>query len=714
MSIDNEFQCDSPQDTDDSLGEDSLGESVLPAPPFGNATAGDLDTQRQWALEAMAAARTSYWRWAAPERSFLCGAITERRDSDLLRLDWWTLLKTMPSAERRRLIMIWRRINDGQQDRVDVLIQPDATKPSIWWRIRGAITSRDDDASPLAATGTWEVLEDPRDQRPHGSVRAHAFAASRDSMLVVDDRWRILEINDAFTELGGLPPSAILGRALQEYIDADVLRSDPATVARNDRIQHYEGLFHVEGAAPVPVELTLSHFTLDETGETHYIAALRDISARKRSERELEHLARIDTLTQLPNRATLQQTLNGRLLRLLPGHGLAVLFIDLDGFKHINDSLGHQAGDILLKIIVKRLRATVRSKDLVARWGGDEFVVVIEVGSDTELADRIAQRLLEALSHPMVIGGHQISVTASIGIVHAPQNGRDGETLLKHADVAMYAAKNRGKNAIVVYHEQLKHHSLEQMSMLAHLREAIAKDALDFVVQPKFDGNNRMIGAELLARWMTEDHGEVPPAVFVPLTENNGMASALGNLAIDRAAQYAARLAATGNPLPVSVNISALHVMDDKLANTLRSACQRHHITADQIELEVTESVFLEDTRLPEARIKHLRSQGFRVAMDDFGAGYSSLGYLKRLPFDTIKIDRSFMHGLEADRRSRDLLAGIVELCNLLGMETVAEGVETEEQWQLLQTLGVKQYQGFYLGRPMAMEQLLERLKRDT
>lgn len=706
------IQDESSDDSRAQVGE-SAGEPAYPASVRDDSVSGDLDQRKRWALEAIAAAKTSYWRWSSPDRGFLCGTIVspDERDDDQLRIDWWSLLKTMPSPERRHLITLWRRINAGQQDGVDILIQPDVSQPSIWWRVRGAITLRDDQASPLTATGTWEIIDDPRGQRASSSVRAHAFAASRDPMLVVDERWRILETNDAFTELGGLPANAILGQALQQYIQADVLRSDPATTAGNHRVQHHEGIFHVEGEPPIPVELTLSHFTLDGTGQTHYIAALRDISARKRSERELEHLAKIDTLTQLPNRATLQQTLNRQLATLVPGHGLAVLFIDLDGFKHINDSLGHQAGDTLLKIMVKRLRAMLRSKDLVARWGGDEFVVVIDIGSDDQLADRIAHRLLEALSQPMVIGGHQLSVTASIGVVHAPRNGRDGETLLKHADVAMYAAKDRGKNAIVAYHEQLKHHNLEQMSMLSHLREAIAKQTLNFVVQPKFDEGNRMIGAELLARWTTPTYGQVPPSTFVPLAEHNGMASALGNLAIERAAEYAARLAASGHPLPVAVNISALHVMDEDLAITLRDACKRHGITTDQIELEVTESVFLENTRAPEARIEHLRSQGFRVAMDDFGAGYSSLGYLKRLPFDTIKIDRSFMSDLEADPRSRHLLAGIIGLCNLLGMETVAEGVETHEQWQLLQELGIKQYQGYYLGRPMEMEQLIERLK---
>lgn len=706
MPIDDDPQSDQPLDGGRTAG----GATSTPVSSRHSMT-GD-ETHRLWLLEAMTAARASYWRWSSPDRGFLCGtAVGDTVEThEQMWIDWWSLLKTMPSTERRRLISLWRRINGGEQSDIDLLIRADTRQPTVWWRVRGAVVARDEATAPLVATGTWEIIDDPRDQRGRSSVRAHAFAASRDPMLVVDERWHILETNDAFTELGGRPPDQMQGQALQRYIEAEVLRSDPSATAVSDRTLHHEGLFHVDGEPPIPVELALSHFTLGDTGQTHYIVALRDISARKRSERELEHLARIDTLTQLPNRATLQQTLNRRLLKLAPEHSLAVLFVDLDGFKYINDSLGHQSGDALLKIMVKRLRATLRSKDLVARWGGDEFVVVIDVDSDRQLADKIARRLLEALSHPMVISGHQISVTASIGIVHAPENGRDGETLLKHADIAMYAAKDRGKNAIVAYHRELKHHNLEQISMLSRLREAIAKDSLDFVVQPKFDDGNRVIGAELLARWTTEEYGQVPPGVFVPLAEHNGMASSLGNLAIERAARYAALLAATGNPLPVAVNISALHVMDDELADTLRRACERHRITTDQIELEVTESVFLENTQAPEARIEHLRRQGFRVAMDDFGAGYSSLGYLKRLPFDTIKIDRSFMHDLETDQRSRHLLAGIVGLCNLLGMDTVAEGVETEEQWHLLQTLGVRQYQGYFLGRPMEMAQLIERL----
>ncbi|WP_251978454.1 putative bifunctional diguanylate cyclase/phosphodiesterase [Salinicola avicenniae] len=663
------------------------------------------------ATAALAATGQSIWHWSLSDRL--------RLSTSPATLPRHQRPGAMPSAQPlalaipdlRRLARARRRLIDNTEDSLDLVVklESDATRRL---RIRGRITARDTAGQPVSATGTWEALPAPLDADHETRVRAHAFAASRDPMLVVDDKWRILESNHAFMTLSGCAPKALGNESLASYLDASALEQAPAALARLSHLQPHEGTLTACDGNEIPVELTLSDFRLDERDHVHYIAALRDISARKRSERELEHLASIDTLTQLPNRATLQYRLRQALEHGPASEPLAILFIDLDGFKHINDSLGHQAGDRLLRVMVKRLRATLRNRDLIARWGGDEFVVVIDIDDDAQLADRIAHRLLEALSQPMVIGGHQISVTASIGIVHAPADGSDSDTLLKHADVAMYAAKDKGKNAIVAYHNQLEHHNLEQMSMLSQLREAITRETLDFVVQPKFDGDNRMIGAELLARWQTEDYGQVPPSTFVPLAEHNGMASALGALAIEHAARYAAMLAATGHPLPVAVNISALHVMDDALGETLSEACRRHDISTDQIELEVTESVFLENTRAPEARIEMLRQAGYRVAMDDFGAGYSSLGYLKRLPFDTIKIDRSFMHDLEADPRSRHLLAGIVGLCNLLGMETVAEGVETEAQWALLQELGITHYQGFYLGRPMPMSQLVALLDK--
>ncbi|WP_110664694.1 putative bifunctional diguanylate cyclase/phosphodiesterase [Salinicola halophilus] len=664
------------------------------------------DISPSWRRLAFETVGLKPWRWSTSDTHCLLLPGGDRPPS---RIGIRDLLRDLSRHQRHQLAKRWRALRNGLDHTLELDINP--ISDGRWWRVRARVTQRDDSGAPVDVLGVTEIVPGPA-LRGSECVKAHAFAASRDPMLVVDEQWRILEINHAFMTLIGVSAEAVIGASLPSYLRSAVLDGSPGHAARRPTATLHEGVFRPGDAtrSAIPVEITLSDFTLSDSGGVHYIAALRDISARKRSERELEHLASIDTLTQLPNRTTLQYRLSRKLEEMPSGATLSILFIDLDGFKHINDSLGHQAGDRLLQIMVERLKATLRGRDLIARWGGDEFVVVLETGGDSERSKNVANRLLDAIAQPLMLNDHQIAMTASIGIVHSPDDGNDSETLLQHADVAMYAAKDLGKNAAVAYRHELKHSSLEQMSMLSRLRVAINEQTLDFVVQPKFDGASRIVGAELLARWSLPDCGPIPPSIFVPLAEHNGMASALGNLAIEHAARYAAVLAGLGYPLPVAVNISALHVMDENLARVLGEACARHAITTDQIELEVTESIFLENTRAPEARIEHLRQQGFRVAMDDFGAGYSSLGYLKRLPFDTIKIDRSFMCDLADDPRARDLLAGIVGLCALLGMETVAEGVETLEQWELLQSLGVAQYQGFYLGRPMSMNQLIERL----
>ncbi|WP_223161000.1 putative bifunctional diguanylate cyclase/phosphodiesterase [Salinicola aestuarinus] len=666
-----------------------------------------------WRAHAFEAVGLKAWRWSAPDT--YC-TLWLGDGQPTVQVGIRDLLRALPPHQCRQLTQRLRALNTGLAATLEIDIDP--ASDGRRWRVRARAMSRDASGAPTHLLGSAEVVATSAEvvaiPADYGSehARAEAFSASRDPMLVINEHWQLLEINHAFRTLVDLPTEVTPHASLKHYLSSTLLDASPSNAVQRLDATHHEGIFYTgnAGERTIPVEITLSDFTHRQSGNVLYTATLRDITASKRSQRELEHLASIDTLTQLPNRSTLECQLHRRLEKMPADKTLSVLFVDLDGFKPINDSLGHQAGDGVLRAMVERLHATLRGRDLIARWGGDEFVIVLETGGDLERSKKVANRLRDAISRPLTIEGHDITLTASIGIALAPDDGVDSETLLQHADVAMHAAKDLGKNTVVAYHHEIKHGSIEQMSMLSRLRVAISEETLDFVVQPKFDGTNQIVGAELLARWSLPDCGMIPPSTFVPLAEHNGMASALGNLAIEHAARYAATLAGLGYPLPVAVNISALHVVDEDLSCVLRDACTRHGITTDQIELEVTESVFLENTRAPEARIERIRQLGFRVAMDDFGSGYSSLGYLKRLPFDTIKIDRSFMSDLTEDSRARDLLAGIVGLCTLLGMETVAEGVETLEQWELLQAIGVAQYQGFYLGRPMSMHQLIERL----
>ena len=566
----------------------------------------------------------------------------------------------------------------------------------------------DSPTAELHAVRRWLEVERSARQRTERSLHliASAFALCRDAMAVLTESGQIIEANDALRALMLSAERSVSGQYLSHYIK---LPEAAIRTFERDGYALCEAQFHVSAKRITPVEISLSRFAGEADREGYVVASLRDITERKRTEQALERMALSDALTQLPNRTSFYQDFETRLQDLEETGNLAVLFIDVDGFKEVNDSLGHVAGDELLCALVRELRQVLGAGEVLARWGGDEFVALLDV-SDRDQARQVAEQLVQAVGRQQCIAGHDIRVSASIGLSLAPEEGLDVETLLRNADAAMYAAKAAGKSRVRCYDPQLTCEARSKVTLLAHLHGAIEAELITFVLQPKFDARQRMVSAELLARWNCPGVGAVPPNVFVALAEQNGMASALGRLAIRRAAACARALQDAGLQIPVAVNISPLQVADDELAEVLAAACAEFGIEPRALELEVTESVFLQQGT-PERRLAALREQGFRVAMDDFGTGYSSLGYLHRLPFDTIKIDRSFLLAVDADDRSRQLLAGIVSLCRALDMQIVAEGVETQAQFELLKDLGVDTFQGFLLGRPQSLECLLDGIR---
>ena len=666
------------------------------------------DTQRLLEM-ALWASGESIWEWSAEDdtyitRSFANPDLPPRVASGSLQ----QLAQHLHPDDRDRFWLSWRMHAAGASEPLDLAIRvSNSRRHWRWIRVRGKAVELSADGTAQRIVGTVKDITAHREAEYSFRLMASAFASSRDAMLVLRDNWQIIEANDAFQQLTG--EQGLPGRALSDY-----LRLPDNLQQRFDDGGHAqcETRLRARSGVEVPVELTLSRFAAEDSTLSYLIATLRDITDRKRTETALERVARFDALTELPNRSSLQQQLSLQLRKVDANRQLAVLFIDLDGFKQVNDSLGHQAGDELLRIVAARLGPLLADNGLLARWGGDEFVALQRVGADREQTLQLAERLLHQLSQDMQIRGHRISISGSIGIAFAPEDGSDAETILRHADAAMYAAKHAGKNRCKVYHPGLTADALERVTLLAQLRTAIDNEELDFVLQPKFNARGEVVGAELLARWETALNGVISPGVFVPLAEQNGMAVGLGRLAIRRAADYAACLAAAGRPLPVAVNISAWQVMDDRLGEVLHSACMNAGITPAQLELEVTESIFLQESDAPVQHLTALREQGFPIVMDDFGTGYSSLGYLRRLPFDTIKLDRSFLIDVDLDVKSQRLLTGIVDLCRSLGIGTVAEGVETREQLDLLRRLGVAQYQGYYLARPMSLAAMLKFLPR--
>ncbi len=656
---------------------------------------------------ALWASGESIWEWHAEgDRHVQQWFSTEDGSAHMVEDTLADFIDSLVPEHRDAFRLTWRMHVTGTSGVLDTAVQRNTGKGVRWIRLRGRAVSFCEDGRACHVVGTVRDITDQREADYSFRLMASAFASSRDALAVLRADWRLIEANAALHALLG-DGHPLADQDLRRFLDI------PASAREQLDACGYaqaETRLHTAGGRKVPVEIALSRFNAEAGSVSYLVATIRDITDRKRTESELARVSRFDPLTELPNRAALQHHLTQVLPHASLARQLAVLFIDLDGFKEINDSLGHDAGDELLRTMARRLQAALRPQDTLVRWGGDEFVAALEIGAEPERARRIARRVLSELSQRMTIRGHTLSLSGSIGIAIAPSDGSDPDTVLRHADAAMYAAKNAGKNRFALYHSGLAADALRRMTLLAQLRIAVERRKIDFVVQPKFDAQRRITGTELLARWESEGNGVVSPAVFIPLAEQGGLAVALGTLAIERAAEFAARMAAAGHRLPVAVNISPLQVMEGQLDELLARACARYHIKPDQLELEVTESVFLQDFDASEQRLSALREAGYAIAMDDFGTGYSSLGYLRRLPVDMIKIDRSFLIDVNDDEKSRRLLAGVVDLCRALGLRTVAEGVETEAQFNLLQSLGVEQYQGYLLGHPVSVDTLLTQL----
>jgi diguanylate cyclase (GGDEF)-like protein len=385
-----------------------------------------------------------------------------------------------------------------------------------------------------------------------------------------------------------------------------------------------------------------------------------------------------------------------------PGRGFTMLFIDLDGFKAVNDTLGHGAGDTLLLQTALRLRAIV-GNGVVGRLGGDEFVVLQAEGSAIAQALALADALITHVGRPYTIDGQSVQVTPSIGIAACPEHGQNPADLLRSADVAMYAAKEQGRNRAVAYHGDLDHGRQRRLQLQQLLRADAEREAFSFVVQLQVDMRRRPVGGELLMRWQTPAFGVVSPAEFIPLAEQIGVIDRMGRLALRTAARVAHELAAARLLGSVSVNLSPRQLLHDDVERALLDACMAAGAEPARIELELTESALVTDVAQVGALLTRLAGHGFRLALDDFGTGYSSLSHLRQLPFHKVKIDRSFVQDLNIESRSLVMLEGVVRLCDSLGLATVAEGVETREQFEMLRRLGIACFQGYWFARPQPL-----------
>jgi diguanylate cyclase (GGDEF)-like protein/PAS domain S-box-containing protein len=453
---------------------------------------------------------------------------------------------------------------------------------------------------------------------------------------------------------------------------------------------------------PVEIRLQLSHAEHPPV----FVAVVQDISQRQLTEARLQYLANFDTLTGLPNRARLAEHMD-RILTEADRHQrlAAVMFLDLDNFKLINDSLGHEAGDVLLKAVAEGLRESVRPGDTVARLGGDEFVVALANVHHVDDVATVANKILERLSRPVIVGERELVATPSIGISVYPLDDRSADGLLKNADIAMYHAKDRGRNNFQFFTAELDTRARRRISLQDSLRQALARGELSLAYQPQMElAGGRVVGVEALMRWQHPQWGAVSPAEFIPVAEETGLILPLGEWALREACRHARAWAAHGYPLKVSVNLSTRQFLDPRLGETVRQALDG--LPADRLDLEITESLFMENFDDSAATLTELSELGVTLSLDDFGTGYSSLAYLRRLPIDTLKIDRVFVNELDRNPDDAAIARTIIVLAKSLGMQVTAEGVETASQLEFLKRHGCDAVQGYYLGKPMSEPEL--------
>ena len=541
-------------------------------------------------------------------------------------------------------------------------------------------------------------------------LAAKVFAQAGEAIMVCDAEGHILTVNAAFTQITGYSPEQALGR--QPNILKSGLHDDAFYAAMWRTLAQtsfWQGeIFNKRANGEIYPEWLTINTVHDANGELqNYVALFSDISAIKSSQHRIEFMATHDELTLLPNRNLLTDRLKHDIaLAARQQHKLALLFIDLDNFKHINDSLGHDIGDLLLKEAASRLQSCVRDADTLARLGGDEFVALL-VDVDLEGIHDIAGRIIDFLSASFAIHGRSLFVSASIGIAIYPDDGSDSTTLLKNADTAMYRAKERGRNQYQFFADEMKVVALQRLTIESGLRLALEAGHFSLAYQPKLDlQSGSLIGAEALLRWNDPSLGVIAPLQFIPVAEHCGLINAIGESVLHMVLAQMQQWRASGiELLPIAVNVSSHQLRNSSFADQVEQLVASSGIPAGLICLEITESTLMEDLASTREVLRRLTRLGITFSIDDFGTGYSSLAYLKRLPLSELKIDKSFVDDVDSDPDDKAITSAIISMANALGLRVVAEGVERISHIDALLALGCRYAQGYHLHRPLPAEE---------
>jgi diguanylate cyclase (GGDEF)-like protein/PAS domain S-box-containing protein len=588
------------------------------------------------------------------------------------------------------------------------------------WVLTNAQYLRGADGTVIGIEGTY--LDNTERRRAEEGLRlaANVFENSGEAIVIMDAMTRIVSVNRAFTRMTG-------------YLEEEVLGSTPAMLTSDlhdgDFYRHLWYCLRETGywqgeiwsrrksGEVYPEWLGISTLHGTNHAVTHYVAISSDIGERKASEARIEFLAHHDPLTDLPNRLLLKDRLEQAI-----SHGdrmgtkVALLFVDLDRFKTINDSLGHPVGDRLLQEASRRLRDCIRDMDTVSRQGGDEFLVVLTELSDDDSITRIAEDILAALAVPFFLDGHEVAISGSIGVAVFPEDGRDFDSLQKKADIAMYHAKEAGRNAFRYYTERMNIDALERLDLQNRLRRGSEQGEFILYYQPVIDlASGRIVGAEALVRWNSQDLGLVTPERFISIAEDSGLIVQLGEWVLREACgELRAWHDAGHTQLSMAVNLSAIQFRRGSVEESVVHALNAAGANPAALELELTESILLQGTEHVLASVRKLKSLGVRLSLDDFGTGYSSLAYLKRFAIDKLKIDQSFVRNLPTDPDNAAIVRAIIQMAKSLNLAVLAEGVESDAAAEYLRHLNCDYAQGFHFGRPMQAREFRALIEAET
>ncbi len=575
----------------------------------------------------------------------------------------------------------------------------------LWYRDLGKVVKRDDSGFPERITGTYTNITEKELNKEQAQLFGEAFQKTRDGVLILDHQFHPIAANKSFYQLFHTTEERLFTNPWHAITVSDTTLEDfRRLLIKLDINEHWQGekTISTPDNPEIPVLVNINSFSESTKSHRYYVVVVTDITKQKEAEATLRRMASYDPLTSLPNRTLLMDRVNHAIDRAKRYKlSICLFFLDLDRFKQVNDSLGHEAGDTLLKEVANRLTQCLRADDTVARLGGDEFVILLEQFSSTDDLSNIAKKIINAIDTPITIDGQQMSVSTSIGISVYPYDASTATDLLKNADLAMYHAKEQGRNNF-----QFFTHSMNEKAKLKLLREYQLKQAqaLDQFVnyyQPIVDAvSGKIVGLELLLRWF-DDGKMISPAEFIPLAEEIGLIVSMTENAMKRGLSDLSGWLETDDSLFISINLSLRHIEDERLIPCIIETLKETNTRVENLHFEITESMLMKDKEKALTVMNKIKDMGISLALDDFGTGYSSLQYIKSFPIDIIKIDRSFVNDIGVDKNDEAIIDAILAIADTLNLQCIAEGVETREQQQYLVNQGCKLIQGYLYSRPV-------------